>query len=267
MDYVEPGDSMVIIGDARASLVPWHVIAQQRAVSLSYLPSWASLLSILTGDSDSVGISGRRGLAAVPRLAEPATIVDSMMRLVGVQMARYSDALVAVGKDCDKAALQQMLEEVELATIVAHGYVSVTEDEVAFVVSENGSLPPMSTVVTGSAAGQKYRFGWRECAAIKRAPRLIVSSACGTGFVHYASSGEQLGIYNALSGKGLRSYIAPGWDVMANDALAFIECFLDIVADSGQSLCKSLDQAITETINDGTPEWCARAFFLTGDWR
>jgi hypothetical protein len=51
---------------------------------------------------------------------------------------------------------------------------------------------------------------------------VILSAACGTGGSHIVGLGEHLGLYNVLSQVGLRTLVAPQWDIVAADVIPIL---------------------------------------------
>ncbi|MGH8917324.1 MAG: CHAT domain-containing protein, partial [Actinomycetes bacterium] len=215
-DHLAPDDHLVVFPFASWRQLPWHVAAFDRVTS-SYEPSWVALLSTVSGAPSRE--RWREGVVAVPRMGDPAEITDAMARYVDGcgDRARVLDGVAA-----DRDAVTDLLANVDLATLLTHGYTSAAESEVALMLAADGSLPLAHSVAASSERGRSHRFGWREYAELPRAPRVILSAACSTGGGHIVGLGEHLGIYNVLRQVGLRAFMAPQWDIVASDVLPIL---------------------------------------------
>lgn len=259
-DHLAEDDHLVVIPFAGWRELPWHAAAFDR-VTCSYQPSWTALLS--TATSTPTGPLVREGVVAVPRVGDPAEVTDAIARYVaGVgDPARVLDGVAA-----DRQAVAGLLTEVDLATLLTHGYTSAAETEVALMLAADGSLPLAHSVAASSERGRRHRFGWREYAELTKAPQVILSAACGTGGSHIVGLGEHLGLYNVLRQAGLRTLVAPQWDIVAADVIPILgEIRTDLL--NGTPLAQSVRQTAREAIDRGVPAWSAHALIIEGDWR
>jgi hypothetical protein len=204
-------------------------------------------------------------VVAVPRVGDPTEITDAMARYVvncGDEV-RVLDGVVA-----DREAVTDLLANVDLATLLTHGYTSAEESEVALMLAADGSLPLAHSVAASSERGRRHRFGWREYADLASAPRVVLSAACGTGGGHIVGLGEHLGIYNVLRQVGLRTFVAPQWDIMAAEVLPiFREIRTLLLAQTTAGPGQCVRQAVRQAIHRGVPAWSAHSLILEGDWR
>jgi CHAT domain-containing protein len=230
-------------------------------VTCSYEPSWVALLSTVAGEPLPERFS--EGVVAVPRVEDPVEITDAMARYLA---GCGGGVRVLDGVAANRDAVTELLANVDLASLLTHGYTSAAESEVALMLAADGSLPLAHSVAASSERGRAHRFGWREYAELTSAPQVILSAACGTGGGHIVGLGEHLGLYNVLRQVGLRAYVAPQWDIIAADVLPILG---DIRArllarEAGRAQC--VRQAVRQAIDRGTPAWSAYALILEGDW-
>lgn len=260
-DNLAPDDHLVVIPFAGWRQLPWHMAAFDR-VTCSYEPSWVALLSTIAAPPTPQ--RWREGVVAVPRVGDPPEIIDAMARYVADCGA---ETRVLEGCDADRAAVTALLANVDLATLLTHGYTSTEESEVALMLAADGSLPLAHSVAASSERGRKHRFGWREYAELSSAPHVILSAACSTGGGHIVGLGEHLGIYNVLRQVGLRAFVAPQWDTVASDVVPILGEIrtLQLARQAGLGQC--VRQAVRNAIHRGIPAWSAHALILEGDWR
>lgn len=259
--HLAPDDHLVVVPFARWRQLPWHVAAFDR-VTCSYEPSWVALLSTVTDPSSRE--CGREGVVAVPRVGDPTEITGAMARYV---VNCGEEVRVLDGVAADREAVTGLLANVDLATLLTHGYTSAEESEVALMLAADGSLPLAHSVAASSESGRRYRFGWREYADLASAPRVVLSAACSTGGSHIVGLGEHLGIYNVLRQVGLRTFVAPQWDIMAAEVLPILAEIrrLLLARTAGPGQC--VRQAVQQAIHRGVPAWSAHSLILEGDWR
>ncbi|CNG81085.1 Uncharacterised protein [Mycobacterium tuberculosis] len=260
-DHLAPDDHLVVVPFAGWRQLPWHVAAFDR-VTCSYEPSWVALLSTLTGTPPREFMS--EGVVAVPRVGDPIEITDAMARYV---VNCGGEARVLDGVAADRDAVTDLLANVDLATLLTHGYASAQEIEVALMLAAEGSLPLAHSIAASTERGRRHRFGWREYAALASAPQVILSAACGTGGGHIVGLGEHLGIYNVLRQVGLRTFVAPQWDIMAADVLPILGEIRTLLRARTVGPGQCVRQAVRQAIHRGVPAWSTHALILEGDWR
>ncbi|MFI7672148.1 CHAT domain-containing protein [Actinophytocola sp. NPDC049390] len=260
-DHLTPNDHLVVIPFADWRQLPWHVAAFD-LVTCSYEPSWVALLSTVAGEPLPERLS--EGVVAIPRVGDPTEITEAMARYV----AACGDGVrVLDGVAADRDAVTDLLANVDLATLLTHGYTSAAETEVALMLAADGSLPLAHSIAAASERGRGHRFGWREYAELTEAPQAILSAACGTGGGHIVGLGEHLGIYNVLRQVGLRTYVAPQWDIMAADVLPILGDIRARLLMRQTGLGECVRQAVRQALRRGVPAWSAHALILEGDWR
>jgi hypothetical protein len=260
--HLAPDDHLVVVPFADWRQLPWHVAAFDR-VTCSYEPSWVALLSTVTDPPSRE--RGREAVVMVPRVGDPAEVTDAMYQYVD-NCGGWVPVLYSVA--ADRKAVTDLLANVDLATLLTHGYTSAEESEVALMLAADGSLPLAHSVAASSERGRRHRFGWREYADLASAPRVLLSAACGTGGGHIVGLGEHLGIYNALRQVGLRTFVAPQWDIVAAEVLPIlgeIRTLLLARTMAGPGQC--VRQAARQAIHRGVPAWSAHSLILEGDWR
>jgi hypothetical protein len=259
--HLAPDDHLVVVPFAGWRQLPWHVAAFDR-VTCSYEPGWVALLSTVTDPPSRQ--CGREGVVAVPRVGDPTEITDAMARYM---VNCGGEVRVLDGVAADREAVTDLLANVDLATLLTHGYTSAEEIEVALMLAADGSLPLAHSVAAFSERGRRHRFGWREYAGLARAPRVILSAACGTGGGLIVGLGEHLGIYNVLRQVGLRTFVAPQWDIIAAEVLPILGEIRTLLLARTAGPGRCVRQAVRQAIHRGVPAWSAHALILEGDWR
>ncbi|MGI8333742.1 hypothetical protein ACRYCC_27660 [Actinomadura scrupuli] len=264
--HVGSGDHLVVIPHRLFPQLPWHVLIARAGPTASYEPSWAAVLSSIA-DPPLRPHHWREGVAVVPRVADPPAVTEAMQRFLDDMSPRADSAVTCLGVDCDRAALSRMLESVEVASVLCHGFTSSDDEAIALMIAADGALPLAHAVAANSTAGRRHRFGWRESGALARTPKVLFSVACSSATTHVVGAGEHVGFYNAMRSIGLRAFVAPQWDVVAADVLrvASRATNLFMAGDTGLAVC--LATAADEAMAAGTPEWSARSLILNGDWR
>lgn len=265
-EHLTPGDHLLIIPHRDWGQLPWHVIAGRSGLTSSYEPSWTAALSSVS-EAPPRYRQWREGVAVVPRIADPPAVTESMHRFVNAVRQRATNPIVCAGVDCDRAALDELLESVDMAAVLCHGFTSADDSTIAFMIAAGGVLPLAHSVAANSTVGRRHRFGWRDSARLARAPKVLFSTACSTAATYVVGAGDHVGFYNALRPLGLRTYIAPQWDVVAEDTLSVVARAMKLFAGGGSGLAACLSKASDEAIAAGIPEWSARSLTLNGDWR
>jgi hypothetical protein len=174
---------------------------------------------------------------------------------------------VKQGTEVDQAALKELFEHTDVATVLAHGFIDDAARETFLMIARDDRLPLAHTVANGSQLSREHRFGWRDCVRFARAPQLLFLAACSSGRSHATGLGEQLGFFNALRPSGLRTLVAPRWDVVAENTLEIIMRAQELSRSSRAGVAACLRQAMLEALRAGVPDWIALAMAVEGDWR
>ncbi|HET6732470.1 hypothetical protein, partial [Mycobacterium sp.] len=74
------------------------------------------------------------------------------------------------------------------------------------------------------------------------------------------------GLYNVLRQVGLRTLVAPQWDIVAADVIPILSKIRTDLLNR-PPLAQSIRQTAQEAINRGVPAWSAHALIIEGDWR
>jgi hypothetical protein len=172
--------------------------------------------------------------------------------------------LVAESESADHDAFRRIMERADVAKVLAHGFISPADDEVALMLAHDGALPLADSVAAGSEVGRRHRLSWNECQELRRAPEVVFSAACSSGVSYVRGLGERLGLLGALRRGGTRSLIAPRWNIVAEDVLPILDAAMERFLERGDALGLALHQACAES---DRPRWLAWALALEGDWR
>jgi hypothetical protein len=246
--------------------IPWHVAA--RAWPASYATSWTAMLSLVSAAPREE--RHRVGVVLVPRSRES----DGVLQALRASAARTRKAANSAGlaylqeedeRRCDHAAFRQILAGSTVGKLLCHGFVDPSEREVALMLAHDGTLPLTLSVAADSPAGRAHRLSWRQCRDLPGAPAVIFSAACATGTSHLVGLNERLGLYAGLQQAGMRSMIAPRWDLFAEAVLPVLDDALERYL-FGEPVAKAL-YAACRAAEARLPTWLAWNLILEGDWR
>ncbi len=264
---LSPGDHLVFFVHRDHAGLPWHV-ACGRHWSSSYAAGWTSLLA--SPGPPEPGWPSAVGIALVPRFGESQAVLNALRS----SASRTSDFARRKGLPCltlpegagDRDAVLAMIEKVDLAKFLCHGYVSPVDGELALMLAHGGALPLADSVSSGRETARAHRLSWRECQHLGAAPRLVVSAACSTGRSHVAGMGERLGLFGALRHAGTSAIVAPQWDMNAEVVLPILDEAIERYLNGKCSLASAVHSACIAAAND-RPRRHAWALSIEGDWR
>jgi tetratricopeptide (TPR) repeat protein len=260
---LDPSDHVVLIEPPGLTRLPWH-LAIAPHWSFSYAPSWGSLLQRPEAAEWRPSI----GAVCAPRFGEGITVENALTTSVARNRDEAGQAglpfTAAVGTGADTRATVAILEACDICTLLCHGLVDPAGSSVALLLSASGRRPLGTSDAAATEQGRAHRFGWREATQVSRAPRVIFSAACSSGLNH-AYGGQQVGLFSALRRHGLRTLIAPRWDILAEQALPILDrCRSSVIA--GQPPAAALRSACINAQEAGVSPWIAWGLALEGDW-
>ncbi|UGT55057.1 hypothetical protein [Nocardia asteroides] len=262
-DRLDGDDHLVVVPFEGWHGMPWHVAAFEH-VSCSYEPSWTALF-------DTVAALPCRpyneGILAVPRIGDATEVHEAIDRYIEQARRSHRGPLSVVeGNTADQRRVSDLIGSVGLMTLITHGFLDMEENELALMVAANGSLPLSHAVAANSDYGRAHRFGWEQFSQLRTGPQVMLSAACSTGSGHVVGLGERLGIYNVVRRNGLRSFVAPQWDITAADVLPILSEIRGLHG-GGLGLGACVRQAARTAVDRGVPAWLANSLALEGDWR
>ena len=123
----------------------------------------------------------------------------------------------AFGIEASAAALIEGLQRSDLARLACHGQVKPLEQTVDLLLAADGLLPPSVVQAYLDRRYDKNHFGWQNLKNLSSVPRMVVSSACDSGYSILNDSGERLGFDRALLRAGTTCYVAPLWPVAVDE--------------------------------------------------
>jgi len=265
--YLAKGDHVIFIEPKDFAGLPWHVAAAP-LWSSSYAASWSSLIALHNRPASSLHTS--LGVLCVPRFGESAELLGVLRQSVQRQQTFSEEQglhlLLAEGTTCDQSAFRKIMEQVDVATLLCHGFIDGEDGEVALMLAHDGSLPLLDSVASASEAGQAHRMSWRECQHLTSAPRVVFSAACSSGISRIRGLGERLGLFGALRNRGTSSLIAPQWDIIGSAVLPILDDAFERYVSTGSSLGQALHTSCS-TAQASQPRWLAWSLALEGDWR
>jgi hypothetical protein len=157
------------------------------------------------------------------------------------------------------------LTKADVTKVLCHGYVQSNTHDVAWLIGDGRGLPASALVTSDNSGSAAFRFGWRDAGKLKHAASAVFSAACSSGFSHIAGVGDRLGLMAGLQSAGTRSFVAPRWDIVAEDVLPILDDALERFCKDGE-LAKSVADACAAAPLD-TPDWVRWAIAIEGDWR
>jgi hypothetical protein len=259
------GGHLVVLEHPEVWGLQWHVAAAPRWRT-SYSPGWSALLSAHAGEDPAPPI----GAAMVAKFHDSPQVVGPMEASLGQtrELARElgRPCVVRAQKECDRAALIELLESCGVVKLLCHGYVDPTDRQVALSIAVESRLPLADSAAAATPAGRRHRFGWQECQTLERAPALLFSAACSSGQAHPAGLGERLGFYRVLHRAGTRAFVAPRWDIKPAAVLPILDDAMARHLRGGAPIGEALHQAC-EAASAAAPRWIAWALALEGDWK
>jgi hypothetical protein len=263
----QPGDHIVVIDHSETTGLPWHA-APMPGCTVSYSPSWSSLLLAREPAGPQLNSVG---IIVVPAAEDDARIIAafgetvSRIRELGAGYGWRVDVLE--GAAADDSSVLGLLESVDVAVMLCHGFQSPASHEVALLLAHDGALPTRHAIAAMSPAGRRHLWSWRDAGKVREPPRLLISAACSSGSSHIAGAGERLGFYGALRVRGTKAIVAPMWDAVPRDSCAIIVGVLERHLGQRIPLAESVANAAADLRESGTPLWRSDCFGVEGDWR
>ena len=239
--YLDEYDHVVFIHHPSKTRLPWHVAAAGHGWTSSYASGWSSLLAPKVTWRPP---AGELGVLCASLFSDSKEVVlaisDSVGRTRELSSRKGLKYTTYEGPNCDAESFKRVLESADVAKIICHGFVDQRTNEVAFMVSHEGRLPPSATVAVGSEALGPHRLSWRSLQELKTAPSLVVSGACSSGRSYIAGLGENLGVLSGLQRAGTSSILAPKWDVVAEAFLPIIDDVLERILTTDVTLARAV---------------------------
>ncbi|MFD7033136.1 hypothetical protein ACFWAR_34440 [Streptomyces sp. NPDC059917] len=255
-------DHVVVIESPQLYRLPWH-LALGPSWTCSYAPSWGSLML----RPDAAVARPAVGAVCAPRFGESPPVAAALTASLVASRAEAAAAELAFAsadrERADAAALVRILEGCDLCTLLCHGLVDTGSASVSLLLASEGRLPPGDSLAA-ARSGPAHRFDWRSATAVARSPRAIFSAACSSGLNH-TRGGQQVGLFSALRHRGLRTLVAPRWDILAEQVLPVLDRCRALVL-SGSPPGAALRTSCLEAERSGVPAWIAWSMALEGDW-
>ncbi|MFG2951018.1 hypothetical protein [Streptomyces adustus] len=257
-----PTDHIVVIESPLLYKLPWH-LALGPSWTCSYAPSWGSLML----RPDAPVARPAVGAVCAPRFGESPAVEAALTASLDASRAEAATAGLAFAsadrEDANAAALVGILEDSDLCTLLCHGMVDTGSASVSLLLAAEGRRPPGDSLAA-TRSGPAHRFDWRSATAVTRSPATIFSAACSSGLNH-TRGGQQVGLFSALRHRGLRTLVAPRWDILAEQVLPVLDRCRALVL-SGSPPGAALRTSCLESEQSGVPGWVAWSMALEGDW-
>jgi tetratricopeptide (TPR) repeat protein len=267
---VLPDDEHLIIIESSDFLgLPWHIAASSHW-SCSYASGWQVLFELVR-QSDSIGGDEVRiGVACVGTYDDGkdllATLRQSSRRTEDFASSNGYRCESAYDTGCDHARFSELISEANVFKILCHGYVSRREDEVAFMIATQQSLPLKLPQAAETEIGRAHRFSWKDFGKLQRSLQVVFSAACSSLSTHIVGQGERLGIFASLRERGTRAFVAPAWDIEPQFALPVLDSVMESYIKEGKHLGRILRAECTRA-SSSVPRWLAWSLSIEGDWR
>ncbi len=195
-DDLAETDHLIVVEHPQFAGLPWHAVDGARWTT-SYAPSWSALLAL--GEQCPPRRLGVLTAATADddehvhaAFAASTATVQAICDRVGVEITTIA------GAAADRTALERLLTDCDAALLQCHGFVAAEDREVALMLSAGGEPPLQHAVAAASPAMAAHRYSWREAQRLPRAPALVLSAACSSGFSHASGLGDRLGFFGAL---------------------------------------------------------------------
>lgn len=260
---------LIIIDSANFAGLPWHVAASAHW-SCSYASGWQSLFDIVESSKRAETESVCIGIARVFTYDESEDLVNVLHQScrrtetfaldAGYRLERTYDT------DCDHERFSDLLRNTTHLKVLCHGYVSRQEDEVAFMIATQQSLPLKLPQAAETEIGRAHRYSWRNIAALDRSSGIVFSAACSTLSTHIVGQGERLGIFASLRERGTRAFVAPAWDVEPRFTSGILDSVMEAYLTDGGQLGQILRRECSRASRE-VPRWLAWSISIEGDWR
>ncbi|UQW99199.1 CHAT domain-containing protein [Streptomyces sp. RerS4] len=255
-------DHVIVIESPQLYRLPWH-LALGPSWSCSYAPSWGSLML----RPDVPVVRPAVGTVCAPRFGEAPAVEAALTASLAASRAEAAAAELAFASAdreyADAAALVRILESSDLCTLLCHGMVDTGSSSVSLLLAAEERRPPGDSLAA-ARSGRAHRFDWRSATAVARSPSTIFSAACSSGLNH-TRGGQQVGLFSALRHRGLRTLVAPRWDILAEQVLPVLNRCRALVL-SGSPPGAALRASCIEAEQSGVPAWIAWSMALEGDW-
>ena len=257
----QPGDHLIVLRSPQRSSLPWH-LAVSEDLTVSYETSWAGIF-LSASDVAMRTPMESTGAAVVPRAGEDLAIVAAMQRLS--QDVAAQGAAVLFGHECDVDALSALLAEVDVAIVAAHGYVSPSTGELAYMIADGGRLPLAHSVASSSSLGQRHRFSAEHMSRLTSSPQIVISGACSSALMSEAALGYNTGLLAAMRLAGLSTLVAPQWDVIGTDVFPVLPQVASLLGE-GVTPSAAVRIAAARMRDMGLPPWRSECFIVEGAW-
>lgn len=258
--YARDGDHIVFLHNEVYANLPWHILIGARW-TVSYAAGWTHLFGLL---GVPPAPRQRIGVCTVPRFGDPRDIVEALRSTEHRAALAATDALRCPEEQCDRHYLEELMDSVDVALLLCHGYRPWRGEEIGLMLAHESQLP-LADAVSSAKVLAGHLFSWRDCLRLKRAPRTVLSAACSSAHGYGAGLGDRLGLFNALRQAGTTAMVAPAWDVEAIDVLPVLD---EVTARylRGEPLGQALRAACQDAAH-ALPDWRAWSLALEGDWR
>lgn len=258
--HAQDGDHIVFLHNEVYANLPWHTTIGARW-TVSYAAGWTHLLGLL-----NMPPAPRRriGICTVPRFHDPSETVEALRATEHRAALAAVEALRRPVEQSDRHYLEELMDSVDVALLLCHGYPSQRREEIGLMLAHEGQLP-LADAVSAAKVMADHLFSWRDCLRLKRAPRTVLSAACSSARSYGAGLGDRLGLFNALRQAGTTAMVAPAWNVIAIDVLPVLD---GVTARylAGEPLGQALRAACQDAAH-ALPDWLAWSLALEGDWR
>jgi tetratricopeptide (TPR) repeat protein len=248
-----PNTQLVIVPGSRLSDLPLHLcpVADNQPMAVVHSCCYIPNLAVLQAIRERRGRSGREATwrpshcGAVTSwkagdLEEAKRVlIDGTRRFVREMEATGRTVTEMVGPAATPDSFLSLARSVDLLRIACHGIGKPDEGRHGFLLGDGDVVSPGLTDYVLSEEGKRFVLEWDEIEG-PTAP-LVLSCSCSSGSSSYKSGGERVSLDRTLLLAGTDAYVAPFWDIMAEEAQAAIDAIvLSYINDPSCTLGETL---------------------------
>jgi hypothetical protein len=247
------GTQVVIVPSSRLSDLPLHLcpVADNQPLVVAHPCCYVPNLVVLQAIRERRSRSGREAAWRPSRCGAVTSwkagdleeikrvLIDGARRFIREMEAAGRTVTEAVGPAATPDSFLSMARSVDLLRIACHGIGKPDEGRHGFLLGDGDTVSPGLTDYVLSEEGKRFILEWDEIEGLT-AP-LVFSCSCSSGSSSYKSGGERLSLDRTLLLAGTDAYVAPFWDIMAEEAQAAIDAIiLSYISDPSCTLGETL---------------------------
>jgi len=250
---LSPSAQVVIVPGSRLSDLPLHLcpVADNRPMGVAYSCCYAPNLAVIQAIHERRSRSGREAAwrpsrcgvvtswKAGDREETKRVLIDGARRFTRAIEVTGRTVMEIAGPSATPESFLLMAHSVDLLRIACHGIGKPDQGLHGFLLGDGDVVSPGLTDYVLSDEGKRFILEWDEIKG-STAP-LVFSCSCSSGSASYKSGGERLSLDRTLLLAGTDAYVAPFWDVNAEEAQTAIDAIiLSYISDPSCTLGEAL---------------------------